>query len=77
MGRVAWSLVIGFAVVIVVLLTLMVRSWSDVGGDGISVFGIIALTGGIVLTALLGIGLMALVFFSSRHGYDDIEARDD
>jgi hypothetical protein len=30
---------------------------------------------GVVLSLALGIGLMALVFYSNRHGYDD-EAAD-
>ena len=30
-----------------------------------------ALVGGVVFSLLVGCGLMALVFYSSRHGYDD------
>jgi hypothetical protein len=26
---------------------------------------------------IVGVGLMALVFYSSRHGYDDMPTRDD
>jgi len=31
---------------------------------------------GIVVTRALGIGLMSLVFFSNRRGYDEITRRD-
>ena len=31
---------------------------------------------GVILTLALGIGLMALVFISSRRGYDEIVGRD-
>ncbi|QCI79207.1 hypothetical protein E6W36_05495 [Hankyongella ginsenosidimutans] len=34
--------------------------------------GMIALGIGVVLTFLLGAGLMALVFYSARRGYDDL-----
>lgn len=34
--------------------------------------GMIALGIGVGLTLLLGVGLMALVFYSARRGYDDI-----
>lgn len=34
--------------------------------------GMIALGIGVVFTFLLGAGLMALVFYSARRGYDDI-----
>jgi len=31
---------------------------------------------GIVFSLVIGCGLMALMFYSSRHGYDDIRAAD-
>jgi hypothetical protein len=33
--------------------------------------GYVAMGFGIVLSLLVGCGLMALVFYSSRHGYDE------
>ena len=33
--------------------------------------GYIAMTLGIVFSLLIGCGLMALLFYSSRHGYDE------
>jgi len=39
--------------------------------------GIIALAAGMTVSLLTGVGLMALVFYSSRHGYDDLPTRDD
>jgi len=40
-------------------------------GFGLSLHGIIALVLAIVLTSAVGIGLMALLFHSSRSGHDD------
>jgi hypothetical protein len=45
--------------------------WHEIGDVEFSVHGWIALALGIGLTLLCGIGLMGLVFFSSRRGYDD------
>lgn len=46
-------------------------AWHEIGDVPISGHGLIALGLGALLTALLGAGLMALMFFSSRRGYDD------
>jgi hypothetical protein len=44
------------------------------GGDAqISVHGYIAVGLAVVFTAIIGGGLMWLAFYSSRHGYDDID----
>jgi hypothetical protein len=45
--------------------------WSEVGDAAISTQGLIALGLGAGLSFLLGAGLMALMFFSSRRGYDE------
>ncbi|MBN8985030.1 MAG: hypothetical protein J0H32_11325 [Rhizobiales bacterium] len=39
--------------------------------------GVIALAAGATVSLIVGVGLMALVFYSSRHGYDDLPTRDD
>ncbi len=46
-------------------------SWVRLGGGPIPLYGYIAIAGGILFSLLIGGGLMALVFYSSRHGYDD------
>jgi hypothetical protein len=45
------------------------------GGSHMSVHGYVALGLAVVLTALLGGGLMSLAFYSARHGYDDDRER--
>jgi hypothetical protein len=37
----------------------------------------IAMAGGILFSLLIGVGLMALVFYSNRAGYDERAARGD
>jgi ABC-type multidrug transport system permease subunit len=45
--------------------------WTGLGDVGLSAGGWFAMGLGVVATLALGIGLMALVFISSRRGYDE------
>jgi hypothetical protein len=45
--------------------------WDQLGDTEIGVHGYVALVLGALATLAVGGGLMALVFYSSRHGYDD------
>jgi hypothetical protein len=51
-------------------------AWVHFEGDAIPVYGYVAIAGGVVMSLLVGGGLMALVFYSSRHGYDDLSGGD-
>ena len=42
----------------------------------ISGAGWLAMALGVIVTLALGVGLMALVFFSNRHGYDEVGRKD-
>lgn len=66
------------AMVVMVLVALLLVSagtaywaWREVGTVEIGMHGWIALGLGAALTFLVGAGLMALMFFSARRGYDD------
>jgi len=65
------------ALTVAVLLGLLALSagvalwaWQEIGTVEMSRHGLIALGLGAGFTFLLGAGLMALVFFSNRRGYD-------
>jgi Flp pilus assembly protein protease CpaA len=45
--------------------------WRRIGAVDIGTDGVIALVLGVGVSLALGIGLMRLVYFSSRRGYDD------
>lgn len=47
------------------------RAWTYLSSEPIPAYGYWAMAGGILLSLLVGCGLMALMFYSSRHGYDD------
>ncbi|HZQ14657.1 MAG TPA: hypothetical protein VFB31_17770 [Pseudolabrys sp.] len=51
-------------------------AWVHLGGDAIPLYGWFAIGGGVFFSLLVGGGLMALVFYSHRHGYDDIGGGD-
>jgi hypothetical protein len=68
-----WIAVAAAVAVVIGLIVLMASVWSGLGDSGISAAGWVALVLGIVITLALGIGLMALVFISSRRGFDDAD----
>jgi len=51
-----------------------VYAWNSIDVE-MSIHGYIAMILGIVFSLVIGCGLMALMFYSSRHGYDDIDRR--
>ena len=75
--------VIGTVALVAALLGLLVaatifaaRSWTTIEGPPMPGVGYVAMTIGVVFSLLIGIALMALLFYSSRHGYDERAARD-
>ena len=50
--------------------------WSELGDVEISMQGYLALAGGVAVTLALGVGLMWLVYYSHRRGYDDEAGQD-
>jgi dipeptide/tripeptide permease len=59
------------AVVIIALCAVIAAIWARLGDVEMSASGWIAMGLGVALTLALGIGLMSLVFISSRRGYDE------
>lgn len=46
-------------------------TWMSTGPVDMGAHGWVAMGLGVVLSLVVGVGLMALVFYSSRRGYDD------
>ena len=46
-------------------------AWLSLSGPPMPATGYVALVLGVVFSLLVGCGLMALLFYSSRHGYDE------
>jgi hypothetical protein len=69
---------LGPITLIVVLLGLLaaaiwlaIHTWISAGASPMPASAYVFMALGVVLSLALGIGLMALVFYSNRHGYDD------
>ena len=67
-------LVLGLLLVVAGVISYW--SWRALDGVEIGVHGYLALGLGAGVTILLWVGLMSLVFYSSRRGYDDEAGRD-
>ena len=69
-------LVLGLFGILALAIWFAGSAWSHFGGEEIPVYGYVAIAGGGVLSLLVGGGLMALVFYSNRHGYYDLSGGD-
>jgi hypothetical protein len=70
----SFFLVLPLLAILGITLWWAVSAWNAVDVE-MSIHGYIAMILGIVFSLVLGCGLMALMFYSSRHGYDDIDRR--
>jgi hypothetical protein len=61
---------------VIALVVVIAEFWNSIGDSDISLAGWLAIAFGVVATLALGIGLMSLVFISSRRGYDEGPRQD-
>jgi hypothetical protein len=64
-------LVISLVGILILAIVFGAYSWWRMADVQIGIHGLIALILGAVVSLLLGGGLMALIFYSHRHGHDD------
>jgi membrane protein YdbS with pleckstrin-like domain len=62
---------IAVAVLLFCLVAVAVYGWYMLRDSQMSTVAVIALAAGVVLTLVVGIGLMSLLFYSSREGFDE------
>lgn len=72
----SWVAAVIAGTVVLVIGFFIAAEWAGIGDSEISGAGWLAMGLGVIVTLALGIGLMALVFISSRRGYDEIGRRD-
>ena len=69
------ALVMSLLVLLGTALWFAVETWVSIEGPPMPTYGWVALAGGVVLSLIVGCGLMGLLFYSHRHGYDEIDDR--
>jgi hypothetical protein len=70
LGGWGWFTVIALLALLAAAIWYCIHAWDEVGGNGISPVGWVFLVLGVTLTIVVGGGLMALLFYSSREGKD-------
>ena len=70
LGLGGWFAIIVLLAFLAGAIVYAVQAWNAMGDVQVSTAGWIFMGLGVVVTILVGGGLMALVFYSSRHNYD-------
>lgn len=70
LSRAGWLALVVLLGFLAVSIWYAVTTWGSLGTVHMSVFGWFALFAGSFITIAVGGGLMALMFYSSRHDYD-------
>jgi hypothetical protein len=74
-GMRSWLAVIPLLFLLALAFYIAGTAWMRFNYD-IPFIGWLAIIGGAAFSLLVGGGLMALLFYSSRHGYDDLSGGD-
>jgi hypothetical protein len=67
----AWQIALVLVGSMAAVIGVVVYAWIQMGDVEMSGGGILAMIGGVLVSLAVGIGLMALVFYSNRSGHDD------
>jgi len=70
LGPGGWFAIVVLVGFLVAAISYAVHAWGELSGVGISPLGWVFMGLGTLFTVAVGGGLMALVFYSSRHDYD-------
>jgi hypothetical protein len=71
MTRSSYALVAGMIVLLIVVVVVATLGWNATGGTDVPPIGYAAMAAGVLFSFVVGVGLMTLVFYSSRAGYDE------
>ncbi|MFZ3358138.1 MAG: hypothetical protein WCA56_03290 [Xanthobacteraceae bacterium] len=67
----AIALILPVLAILAASIWLAARTWIASSASPMSTSAVVAMILGVVFSVVVGCGLMALVFYSSRYGYDD------
>jgi hypothetical protein len=66
-----WTVVTVLLLLLVAAGILAYLGWTSAGNIEVPASAYVAMAFGVVFSLVIGVGLMALVFYSSRKGYDE------
>jgi hypothetical protein len=67
----AWAVILTLVTLLIFSVVVAYLGWTSTPDTVVPASGYVALALGVVFSLLVGVGLMSLVFYSSRHGYDE------
>jgi hypothetical protein len=67
----SYAVLAGLVALLIFTLAVAGMGWHMAAGTDVPPGGYVALIAGVLFSLLVGVGLMALVFYSSRAGYDE------
>jgi ABC-type multidrug transport system permease subunit len=70
LGLAGWLAIAVMAALLVAAILFAIHTWDAMAGTSVSTLGWVFMALGVIVTTLVGAGLMALVFYSSRKNYD-------
>jgi hypothetical protein len=70
LGPGGWFTIVVLLAFLAAAIAYAVHAWNAMSGVQVSPLGWLFMVLGVVLTVIVGGGLMALLFYSSRHNYD-------
>jgi hypothetical protein len=71
LGWGAYLLLAALFGMLIAVIVIAIWGWASAAGTEVPIAGYLAMAFGVVVSLIVGIGLMALVFYSSRAGYDE------
>jgi hypothetical protein len=71
MGKGSWAILAVLLILLVSTIVFSYLGWVSAAGTDLPASGYVALALGVIFSLAVGFGLMALVFYSSRAGYDE------
>ena len=71
LGLGAWTILIVLLSLLAATFMIAYLGWTSGSNADVPASGYVAMALGVIVSLAVGFGLMALVFYSSRKGYDD------
>jgi hypothetical protein len=71
LGVGSWSILIVLLLLLAATFVIIYLGWTLANGTDVPASGYVAMALGVVVSLAVGFGLMALIFYSSRKGYDE------